>query len=339
MPRSSIKYSFSQKPEINEALLFKGREQEDLFRAARQTRDRHFEGRVEIRSVIEYSNICDQDCQFCGMCRESSIKRYVLAPKVFSKIVDDLYGNGRRVIMVQTGDNSNDTFFNKLLELLQKANKKYPDIQFIFALGSLSEKKYRRLWDLGNHRYLLKFESSDHALYKQIKPSDTLKNRLHHINLLKEIGFKVSSGNISALPGQSIDSLVEDLLLLKELDLPMGSTSPFIPNEMSRFSSRPIAELNLTLNFMAILRILCPAMLIPSTSALELIAKDGLYKGLMAGANTLTIHDGTPSEKEANFVIYKKERYKPKISELAILDRAGLTGSNQSLIKSSVPHG
>lgn len=332
-------HSFNQKSEIIEALQFRGQDQANLFKAARKARDKEFEGKVEIRSVIEYSNICDQDCQFCGMCRESGIKRYVLTPDVFNKMMDYLYENGRRVIMIQTGDNSNDKFFNQLLGLLFKAIEKHPDIEFIFALGSLTEDKYKRLYELGKNRYLLKFETSDPELYQRIKPSDNLEKRLHHLDILKEIGFMVSSGNITALPGQSIESLAEDLVLLKELELPMESTSPFIPNEMSRFTDQPSADINLTLNFMAILRILCPAMLIPATSALKLIAADGLYLGLMAGANTITIHDGTPSEKEKNFVLYKKERFKPKISELYVLARAGLEGSNYSLIKPILSHG
>ncbi len=235
--------------------------------------------------------------------------------------------------MVQGGENNGDAFFGRLYNLLTHAKNEYPDLVFMCSFGNLSEDKYRRLKEIGIERYLLKFETSDSRLYAQIKPSDTLRNRLTHIYALKRLGFSVSSGNITCLPGQTLESLADDLLLLKRLDLPMGSTSIFIPNDRSNYARSPAGDIDVALNFTAILRIMNPAMLIPSTSSLELVARGGQYLGLMAGANTITLHDGTPREGENKYIIYATARHKPRDALFGVAKKARLTVSLYSLLR------
>ncbi|MDD5772427.1 MAG: radical SAM protein [bacterium] len=314
----------NKKTNIVKALLFRGGEQEGLFEYARKIRDEVFGKKVEVRSVIEYSNICEQACNYCGMNKYSSIKRYILSDSELLREIEKLYCNGRRVIMIQAGEISADIYFQRLYKLLKEVKAKYLDLTFICSFGNLSADKYKKLKEAGVERYLLKFETSDPKLYKKIKPSDSFENRLAHIEMLKKFGFQVSSGNITGLPGQTTDSMADDLLLMKKLDIPMGSTSVFIPNDMSNYANCPPGDILTALNSMAILRILCPNMLIPSTSSLELLIKDGQYLGLMAGANAVTLHDGTPENDEAEFVIYRKERYKPKDILIKTVARAGL---------------
>ena len=53
--------------------------------------------------------------------------------------------------------------------------------------------------------------------------------------------------------------------------------------------------------------------------------KDGQYLGLMAGANTVTIHDGTPEEFHKFFPIYSAKRVRPQLDHFKeIVERAGL---------------
>jgi biotin synthase len=324
-------YLFKNKKDIIEALLSRGEKQKNLFGYARHVRNEAFSKKVEIRSVIEYSNICGQTCSFCGMLSYSKIKRYVLTDDETLRQVKKLYQSGRRVILFETGENKSDNYFDALSGLLKKLKKTYPDLVLNCALGNLTKNKYRKLREIGVERYLLKFETSNPRLYRKIKPSDSLNNRLAHIDMVRKLGFKLSSGNIVGLPGQDLDTLAQDLLLIKKLGFPMGSTSPFIPNELSPYAKHPAADLNLTLNFMAIMRIMCPDMLIPTVSALNLIDSHGQYLGLMAGANVITLHDGTPREKEKKYIIYKIRRHRPKDDLFDIARGAGLKCSNSPL--------
>jgi biotin synthase len=267
------------------------------------------------------------------MNKHSGLKRYILGDDEFLNRIEKLYKSGRRIIMIQSGEIDTEKFFCELYKLLQCARNQYPDVTLMCSFGNLSEDKYKKLRDIGIDRYLLKFETSNPRLYKKIKPSDTLRNRLAHIRRLKKLGFHVSSGNITGLPGQTLQSLAEDILLLKELDLPMGSTSVFIPNNMSNYANYPSGDVRLALNFTAILRIVCPTMVIPATSSLELVIKNGQYLGLMSGANAVTLHDGTPHDEENKYVIYKKDRYKPKDVLFGVVKKAGLWPLSTSLIR------
>ncbi len=327
-----LPYNFNKKKDLIKALLARGKEQKLLFERACRIRDARFGKNVEVRSVIEYSNICGQACNFCGMNVNSGIKRYVLSDEAVLSRVKKLYRHGRRVIMFQTGECHSEAYFKKLYLLLKKIKEVYADLTIIGCFGNLSEKKYKLLRDIGVERYILKFETSDPRLYRKIKPSDTLARRISRVRTLKKLGFQVSSGNIIGLPGQTAASIAGDLLLMKKLDLPMGSTSAFIPNQISNYAAEPPGDLDLALNYTAILRIMCPDMLIPATSSLESLAKGGQYLGLLAGSNTITLHDGTPRDDENRFVIYKLGRYIPKNGLLGVVKKAGLEPSGASLI-------
>jgi len=336
MKKNSPVFDLSRKKGIVEALSCRGQRQKDLFRYARGVRDEVFAGAVEARSVIEYSNVCRQECGFCGMNRLSPVERYCMKTEEFLGRFEKLYVRGRRVIMVQSGEFGPGPLFERLYAALKQVRSRYRDCSIICSLGNLDTRQYERLRGIGIQRYLLKFETSDPRLYKKIKPSDSLRNRLARIKTLKRLGFQVSSGNITGLPGQTLESLADDILLLKELDIPMCSTSVFIPNDFSKFAGAAPADVNTALNFLAILRIVCPSAVIPSTSALELAAKGGQLAGLMAGCNCVTLHDGTPAGQEQKYIIYKEKRCKPKDDLFKIIANAGLRPSARSILKEKV---
>ncbi|MBD3380396.1 MAG: AMP-binding protein [Candidatus Omnitrophica bacterium] len=326
-------FKLSGKKSIIRALKASGKEQEELFREARKIREAVFGNRAEARSVIEYSNICEQDCKYCGLNRESRVDRYILDDETVFRRVHRLYHSGRRVIMFQTGECSSESYFRRFHALLKEVKLRHKDLSIICCTGNLSRSKMKSLRDIGIERYLLKFETSDPRLYRKIKPTDTLKNRLRHLKTARELGFQVSSGNIIGIPGQTLESIADDLLLLREMDLPMASNSVFIPNEMSEFAGEAPGSLCLALNATAILRILCPNALIPSTSSLETLKKGGQYLGLLAGANTVTLHDGTPKNKEEEFVLYSTGRAIPKNILFKTAEKAGLECYSYSLIR------
>jgi len=310
---------------IAEALDARGAQQERLFAHARALRARYFGDAVEVRSVIEYANVCEQHCLYCGMAKERKISRYVLDQQELLGRFEALYAIGRRVIMVQSGECTAAPYLETLVGALTEATRRHPDVAWIFSLGLLDPAWYKRLRTLGRHRYLLKFETSCAELFARFKPGETLARRLEHLALLRQMGFVVSSGNITGLPGQTLEQLADDLMLLQKLNVDLASTSPFVPHDLTPLAARPAADPNLTLNFMAVLRSLLPHALIPATSALSKIVDDGQYRGLMAGANVVTCHDGTPAEAAAQFVLYSSSRPLPGAELLEVVTRAGLT--------------
>ena len=297
---------------IRTALLSNDGDQDQLFALAREKRDRYFSPPgVEVRSVIEISNICKQNCNYCNMVASSKQRKYVITFEDFMDIIGVLHGKGKKVFLLQSGEYRDKNYIDLVSRCVSEAKKKYEDLVFLLCLGNLSYQQYKQLKDAGSDRYILKFETSNPELFKEIKPGSSFSERIECLQMLSDLGFGVGSGNMIGLPGQTIDDLIDDLLYINKLNLTMVSTSVFIPAENSNYAQEPAGDLEISLNYMALMRIFYPGMLIPSTSSLEKVKKGGQYRGLMAGANTVTIHDGTPEELKQYFPIYSTNRITP----------------------------
>lgn len=311
---------------LNEALQMKGEEQEELFRMAREARDEEFtDKKVEVRSVIEVSNICAQNCRYCNMGKDKKIRSFMLENDDLYDLIEQKYLMGRRVILLQSGEYYKHDNLKTIISPIEKATQNYSDLVIILCLGNMKKQDYVDLKKAGASRYILKFESSNQDVYNYCKPNDTLKNRMACIEYLFDAGFEVGSGNIVGLPNQKDEDIVNDLLLMRRYNFDMNSSTAFIPAEQSEFKNYPQGDINKTLNVMVLMRIMNPKRLMPTTSSLEKIVKEGQYMGLMAGANTVTIHDGTPDELKALFPIYSVNRFVPKRMYFdAIVQKAGL---------------
>ncbi len=311
---------------LRAALALEGEEQQALFALARARRHERFpDDQVQVRSVIEISNVCRQKCLYCAIGRTSQERNFTLDAKTMAGLMDHLYDTGRRTVLLQSGENLDERFVADVVTAVADVKRRRADLRLILCMGDLSEADYQRLYDAGATDYILKFEASRDSLFSACKPRDSLSNRLSCIRALHKIGYRVGSGNIVGLPGQTMDDLVADLKLAHELPLAMNSTTIFVPAENTEYANEPPGDPVLTLNMMALLRIMNPHRLMPTTSSLQKMMKDGQYLGLMAGANTVTIHDGTPEEFHKFFPIYSAKRVRPQLDHFkAIVERAGL---------------
>ena len=318
---------------LRASLLLRGEQQQKLFALARSRRAECFaQDLVEVRSVIEISNICAQRCAYCNIGAMQTAK-YIIPCDEFQHVVRQLHASGRRVLLVQSGENRAQSFVDHVSRCIADARAGFPDLAFVLCLGNLSRAQYRQLRQAGADRYILKFETSDADLYSELKPHDDLSGRTACIEALLELGFQVGSGNIVGLPGQTLDTIVDDILFAGRFPLSMVSATVFVPGAGSRLQNAPPGDVETALNCMALLRILYPERLMPTTSSLEKRKPDGQYWGLMAGANTVTIHDGTPEELRALFPIYSARRFTPNAAHLArAVARAGMRLGKEALL-------
>jgi biotin synthase len=318
---------------LKAALQLRGGDQESLFAAARERRDAAFPARqVEMRSVIEISNICFQRCKYCAIGGKERNRAYTIGIDEFVERAQVVYDRGRRVLLVQSGENDAQTFVDHVTSAVGELRQRLPEMVVVLCLGNMSRDQYRQLHDAGARRYILKFETSNERLYASLKPRDTLARRLQCLETLVELGFDVGSGNMVGLPGQTLDDMVEDLVMMGRFKLAMSSCTPFIPGEQSALKDEPMGDVHLALNTMAIARILYPDRLIPTTSSLERALPKGQFVGLMAGANTVTIHDGTPADQKDLFPIYSSHRFAPGEAHLRdVVRQAGLTFAEGAL--------
>lgn len=308
------------------ALSLRDNNQQRLFELARMRRNVFYpHHNVQVRSVIEVSNICRQGCRYCSIGGKSQTLNYSLSAKVVVGLMEHLYKMGRRVILLQSGENVNQKFIDEMIWAIVTIKERHQNLKLILCMGSLKKTQYEQLKKAGAEAYILKFEASNPALFSYCRPNDVLDSRVENIHILHDAGFEVGSGNIVGLPTQTIEDLVEDLKLITKLPLEMNSATIFSPAENSYFENELPGNPDLTLNFMALMRIMNPQRLMPTTSSLEKLIPDGQLLGLMAGANTVTIHDGTPEEFQAHFPIYSTNRTRPQVEHFKdILNRAHL---------------
>lgn len=104
---------------------------------------------------------------------------------------------------------------------------------------------------------------------------------------LKEIGYQVGAGFMVGLPNQTYEHYVKDLRFLKELEPHMVGIGPFIPHKDTIFRDEKAGTVEMTTILLALVRLLLPTVLLPSTTALGTIDPIGREKGLEAGANVI----------------------------------------------------
>jgi biotin synthase len=209
------------------------------------------------------------------------------------------------------------------------------------CLGSLDADLYGKLKSAGASIYIIKFETADEDLYGRLQAPGNLDERVTQIRQLAANGWQVSSGFIAGLPGQSDASLLTNFDLAQRLPLAGCSVSPFIPGESTPLANSSAGDIDLTLNCMAMLRLMQPDWVIPAVSALNLAEPgEGYRRGLRAGANLATINL-TPFEIRGDYLLYKRDRFiMTEERILTAIAAEGLTPSTQSLAEfyeSAVP--
>lgn len=293
------------KREIIALLQAEGELQQSLFARARQVRKAKGKDQVTLRGVIEISNYCQKNCDYCGMrASNPGLDRYRLEPETILEIAAQIKECGIGIVFLQGGQ---DPQCDRILTEVIPVIKKEMNLSVLLCLGEKPTEIYQKYADLGADSYILKFETSDPNIYKTIAHTPLAK-RLDCLRSLQSIGYQVGTGNIVGLPGQTLETLAEDILLAINLQPDFVSSSPFIPNQNTPLEDLGYGNLNLTLNTIALYRLALQTALIPSVSALEKIEPGGQLQGLMAGANVLTINF-TPSQFRTAYAIYSRQRF------------------------------
>jgi biotin synthase len=286
-------------------LTASGKRQQELFRQARLVRKQHFGNKIHLRGVIEVSNYCQKKCAYCAMfCKNLTLERYRLEPAMIMEIAKTIAATGITTVFLQTGQ---DPHCDPLLEEVIPAIRYDLGLDVLLNVGERDKEQYLRFAQLGARSYILKFESSDSQLYRQVAEA-SLSKRLECMQWVREAGMRLGTGNIIGLPAQSLASLIADIRLALQVEPDFVSTAPFVPNEGTPLEHNPYGDINLALNTIAIWRIGLKQALIPTVSALEKIQRGGQLLGLNAGANVMTINF-TPEVFRNKYAIYSKERF------------------------------
>ena len=295
----------------------------ELFNLAQKAREQYYGNKVFLRGLVEVTNYCRNDCFYCGIrASNRQAKRFRLSPEEILACCQTGYELGLRTFVLQGGEDVHYT--NELLcDIIKVLKNKYPDAAITLSLGERSQESYEGLYKAGADRYLLRHETANDGHYGKLHPPAlTLANRQKCLLTLKTIGFQTGAGFMVGSRGQTIECLAEDLMFLRELQPQMVGIGPFIPHQDTPFANDSTGDLQQSLCMLALTRILLPKALLPATTALGSIAKDGLEQGLLAGANVIMPNLSPIQYREAYALYNGKVHGESEVAEkLAVLER------------------
>jgi biotin synthase len=278
-----------------------------LYGKAYESKYFYYQNRVYLRGLIEISNYCKMGCKYCGINNKSEgVERYRLTVEEIIKCCEIGHDLGYNTFVLQSGEDSYYT--DKLIiEILGIIKAKFPGVRITLSFGERSKESYKKIFDAGADRYLLRHETASRRLYEHVHPEFmSFDNRRECLKNLKEIGYQVGAGFMVGLPTQNNEDLVEDLLFLKELEPEMIGIGPYLCHENTELKGNESGTLEETLIMVALTRLILPKALLPATTALGSLHAIGREKALKSGANVM-MPNISPTENRSKYEIYQNK--------------------------------
>jgi len=306
-----------QRSDLKQLLDTTGKEMELLLRRGAETRVREIGGSVHFRGLIEFSNICDKDCYYCGI-RKSipSVRRYNLTDGQILEAARFAHENRYGSLVLQSGEVESGSYTRRIENLVREIKKlSGGSLGITLSLGEQTREVYEKWFRAGAHRYLLRIETSSPELYRMFHPADgdhSQERRMECLHHLKTIGYQTGTGVMIGLPFQETYHLADDLLFMKEFDVDMVGMGPYIEHpETPLFRYRdklipPGERFSLALKMIATLRILMPDINIAAATALQALDPLGREKAIRVGANII-MPNITPGKYRNDYSLYENK--------------------------------
>ncbi len=303
---------------------------EILFKKAYEVKLKHVSNIVYLRGIIEFSNICSRDCLYCGIRKgNKNVKRFqmtkdeIVAAALWA--MESKYGS----VVLQSGERSDSEFIAFVEDVVRTIKTESSgSLGITLSLGEQTAETYKKWFEAGAHRYLLRIETSNPQLYEKIHPKDSsFDNRMRCLGLLRDAGYQVGTGVMIGLPGQTHDDLTDDVQFFKKHDIDMIGMGPYIPHHDTPMANNSgnydaEAQLNLGLKMVAVCRIVLKDVNIAAATALQALKFNGRELGVMAGANIIMPNVSDTKYREG----YQLYDNKPCLDENSNQCRACLTG-------------
>ncbi len=286
-------------------------DREALYEAAYKVKLDTVGPTVYFRGIVELSNICSKDCYYCGIRRSNAnVKRYQMSEDEIVR--DALWAHEQNYgsIVLQSGERQDKAFVAQITRILKRIKaESNNELGITLSLGEQTEDVYREWFDAGAHRYLLRIETTDPELYRDLHPaSHDFETRIACLKLLRSVGYQVGTGVMIGLPGQSVAHLARDIQFFRDWDIDMIGMGPYIPHAETPLADRMPAiddasQLALGLNMVAVARLVLRDVNIAATTALQALNPVGRELGLQAGANII-MPNLTPTEFREGYQLY-----------------------------------
>ena len=274
-----------------------------LYQRANFIRNKYLGNACCVHGIIEFSNYCRNDCLYCGLrSSNAALGRYRMEIDEIVETAQHSFSElGFKALVLQSGE---DTWYTreKLVRIVREVRKR-AQVFLILSIGERDLEIYEELYQEGARGALLRFETSNSALYSKMRPGHALEDRLGLIKKLAEIGYLVMTGFLIGLPGQNQEDLMREIELCGSLNPEMFSFGPFIPHPKTPLVDERPPSLDVVLETIARTRIKFPESKILATTATATLDKEGLKLALLAGANSLMINV-TPPKYQPLYELY-----------------------------------
>jgi len=273
-----------------------------IFKEADRVRREQVGDKVHLRGLVEFSNACGRDCEYCGLRRSNkAVKRYRMnIDEIFMTAVT-ASRLGYRSLVLQSGESCQ--YSTDDICCLLRRIKSELGVAVTLSMGEKTRAEYAAFREAGADRYLLRFETSNEELFTRLKPDSSYVERMRCLQWLRELGYQVGSGIMVGLPGQTLEMIADDILLMEKLELDMIGIGPFIANPLTPLEGSASGTLELTLRALALIRIITKNTHLPATTAMGSIDKEGRQKALQCGANVL-MPNVTPTKYREHYQLY-----------------------------------
>jgi biotin synthase len=312
--RSILGKRIFTKDDLVSLLTVKGAERSLLLEKSAGVKAKHVGNKVWFRGLIEFSNICSKDCYYCGIRKgNKNLSRYNLTDDEILDAARFAHENRYGSIALQSGEMESPLVSSRIESLLKEIKRVTNDeLGITLSVGEQEPEVYERWFRAGAHRYLLRVETTNRDLYYKIHPRDKkhdFDRRLECLRILKEIGYQTGTGVMIGLPYQTPPDLADDLLFMKNFDIDMCGMGPYIEHADTPLAAHsgillPLRErFEMTLNMIALIRIMMKDINIVAATALQAIDPVGREKAIKAGANII-MPNITPGKYRDNYKLY-----------------------------------
>jgi len=295
-------------------LQSEGNDKTLLYKKSSEIKERYIGNKVWFRGLIEFSNICSKDCLYCGIRKgNKNLTRYNLSDDEILAAARFAYDNNYGSIALQSGETESSSFTKRVENLLNKIKElSKGTLGITLSVGEQEPEVYKRWFEAGAHRYLLRIESTNKLLFSKIHPDNNehdFQRRLDCLKNLQDIGFQTGTGVMIGLPFQTLDDLAGDLLFMKDFDIDMCGMGPYIEHADTPLINviktlLPLKDrFNLTLKMIAIIRIMMKDINIVAATALQAIDPIGREKAVRIGANIM-MPNITPGKYRDSYKLY-----------------------------------
>jgi biotin synthase len=297
---------------------------EELYRAANYIRQKHHKNACCVHGIIEISNTCQRDCHYCGISTwNKTVKRYRMSKQEILEAAEEaIVKYGFRALVLQSAEDKSCSV-KDLAWVIKEIMRRHGALVFI-SFGEIGEEALEELYAAGARGLLLRFETSDPALFAKIHPGSTLDARIKEIKAAYDMGYLIVTGAMVGIPGQTPGTIADDIILTRELNAEMFSFGPFIPHPETPLGGAKAPDEDQFLKVLAVSRIAAqPEAKVLVTTAFETLSPTAREKGLMAGASTVMLN-ATPMKYRELYSIYPNRAHEKETVEAQIEETISL---------------